>query len=240
MFGGVKMKKLLALLAVLGMVNVASAAYTISWVKADGTFLKTGTAATAGTTYEKYYIYYSADGASTDPNALDLKITSTTGVGNIGMSAGGLDSDNNRIYNFYYAPITNGDGDVVGYNRDLIGRSCLAVSGLNFKIGTTVANPDPGTSTYFNASSYNIAFAQKNNFTKIDMDGGNLLATIYLVAGTEADVLIKGASGYVEGGSVNADTTLIGGTFRLTSVPEPMTLSVLALGALGLIRRKLA
>ncbi len=76
--------------------------------------------------------------------------------------------------------------------------------------------------------------SQYDNFVNGFGNSNSTTSTLYVTAGDTIDVRV----GYGSNSNFNNDST--GVEFRVESVPEPMTISALALGALGLARRKKA
>lgn len=217
------MKKLLALLAVLGMVNVASATVTLTPVAS-------GTVNVGGTTYQKIVLNFAVSAEETlAPNAWDIKLTGLNGQKNIGLDV--------LYWDFDYD--TNTGDPIDGtygpkfecYKTATLGSTALGVYSSNVYLGTSkfdYAGLADGTTGTFNTNMWNVAFAYAGGRRTLAP-----IATVYLLDNTQANVHFEFGYGGNNGAKLATADQVIG-------VPEPATMGLLAVGALGLIRRKLA
>lgn len=199
------MKKLLALLAVLGMVNVASATVTVS--KIDNGIV-------GG--YQKFTFVFSSDSAVDKINAWDLKATSVdedcVGI-NVTRIASGLPKFQ---YGFDYD--TNGNTVAGVYSDDTFNLGTNAITFTN----------TPATAGYTFAKTWQIAWGVPS-----PIGSYSPVAVLYLKPNTQANFRVEVGSGGLGGAKTLAFDQVVG-------VPEPATMGLLAIGAMGLLRRKLA
>ena len=150
------MKKLLALLAVLGMVNVASAAITFSMVKGDTQTAYMGADWTDEQLVDTYYLLVDASNNTGNFNALELSVNGsnnvcvyTGGKGTYSAEAGGGEY---RIFN-----LTSSTANVYGRLNPttlkkigtkvepMVGQSAVdLMDPTQFSFGTQSGSPDPG------------------------------------------------------------------------------------------------
>jgi len=240
------MKKLLALLAVLGMVSVASATSTTFSVVKGGTALGIIGSETSyqEATFDVYYLCADVSGNLTGDqfNALDLYVVSD---GNVVALTGGMETNT-----YVDPPVTQRSfalqaSTTPGSFGKVILQTTPGQSGLDLRSNATPTvgsifsgSPDPGEYVFAYVDNIRMAFASKSAFSSAFNTAGdygavvdNQLATIYLKAGTTGTATLTGSAGGLNGPAIEVGTV---------ALPEPATLSVLAIGALGLIRRKLA
>jgi hypothetical protein len=251
------MKKLLALLAVLGLSNIVSAAVTVLPLTGTVTQL-TDVTNTLGT-FERYRVTVTSDGTNKYSGA-DAAVTSVAGAANVlaGVTWTPVSSSATSTYTWaddsqwypsttdYYAVTgatsspTLQSSSVTGFSTSSlytgtpkIGAQEASFSGLTSPTYTFVANEDEGTvgytaaggSTTGLASYYHVASAISTDTLS------NIMFTVYVLKGTQGKVDIQTTNG----AGIKSDVfeTVVG-------TPEPATLSLLAIGLAGLLRRKLA
>lgn len=230
------MKKLLALLAVLGMVNVASAALTLQVVKSataadlGGVLCDTYTVSVVVTDGSKFI-------------SVDGRFTGLNGTGMLNYVS---------YWDFYYDPtlaeipgtyhpvITETfDGAAAAKKGTLVKQpktSLIYLNGYNEDEEKVVemitydfGSIEEEATGYLSASKFNAAYAFKNIVTT----GTVPLFQIVFPQGENAGVSAVIQLGDDKGVISFSDSLVLG-------VPEPATMGLLAIGALGLIRRKRA
>jgi hypothetical protein len=247
-----RMKKLLALLAVLGLSSIASAA-----LNSTPSVTKTTTEVTNSFgTFEKYMVKLTSDGTNKF-SGLDLLVDGTSVLANIA----GWTPVYGTTPHTYSWDGTPAEGEPATTYYDVVGATPLpsvksssgadAVTGL-YTSGLWTGKIGAQEATFVGATAPTYTFVADDSIPEVryDANGGsttglathfrvasaittdtlsNVVGYVYILKGTSAVVSIQGTNG----AGVKTD-------WYTQTIPEPATMSLLAMGLVGLLRRKLA
>jgi hypothetical protein len=237
------MKKLLALLAVLGLVStasVSSAAVTYGYQKNPTTTSVEDTAFADVAGYDHYVFYIKVDDASSVVRAFDISL-------NTGAVAGLRQQVKKPIGGTAYALTmfewNENDGTdygrtTVALTQDQIDRGCCKGSLVQVATRTTSGYEDTSYIKYAYGISGESGALWQGGWTAAgnnDLVAGQAgvwdVMNVYLKQGITATVYFAAAAGDAGTGKFFEQTF---------TIPEPATIGLLAMGIVGLLRRKLA